>query len=109
MSVQHASWLFTVPVRIEALELTVVGDTFNCLFQGSDVILTCLISGFPRPRILFDRNGDRITPGMPGFERITSISFDQVSTGLRHNCFQVFDFLLGNHCMGTTFSEMALT
>jgi hypothetical protein len=82
MSVQHAAWLFTVPVRIEGLELTVVGETFNCLLQGSVVILTCSVSGFPKPRILFGRNGERIIPGMPGFERITSISSDQVSTWL---------------------------
>jgi hypothetical protein len=85
-----STWLFTVPVQVEELELTVVGETFNCLFQGRDVILTCSISGFPRPRILFDRNGERIIPGMPGFERITNISLDQVSIGLRHNCCQVY-------------------
>jgi hypothetical protein len=95
MGLQHAAWLFTVPVRVEGLEVTVVGETFNCLFQGRDVILTCSISGFPRPRILFDRNGDRIIPRMPGFERITNISFDQVSIGLRHELFSGFRFFTG--------------
>ena len=56
---------------------------FTCLFQGRNVILTCVVSGFPRPGILFNRNGQRINPGMEGFERITNISLDQV--GSVHN------------------------
>ena len=66
-------------VKVQNLSLTVEGTGFQCLFEGRNVILTCEIFGFPRPEIVFRRDFNFIIiPGMEGFERITSISLDQV-------------------------------
>lgn len=51
-----------------------VDSEFECFFQGRDVILTCEIFGFPRPGIVFTRDGNSIL----GIERITNINLDQV-------------------------------
>ena len=49
-----------------------------CLLRDSSVILTCEVDGFPRPDVIFRNGSVPIVPGQPGFERVTSISMDQV-------------------------------
>ena len=48
----------------------------RCLLAGSTVVLTCVIDGFPRPRIEFLKGSVTIVPASS--ERISNISFDQV-------------------------------
>ena len=54
------------------------GSEFGCLFPGQDIILTCEVFGFPRPGILFKRDGLNIQPGREIFRRVINISFYQV-------------------------------
>ena len=51
----------------------------SCLISGSNVTLTCVTTGYPRPRIIFRRNNIEIVAGMAGFERVTRPYFDQVT------------------------------
>ena len=48
----------------------------KCLLAGSTAVLTCVIDGFPRPRIEFLKGSVTIVPASS--ERISNISFDQV-------------------------------
>ena len=48
----------------------------GCLLAGRTAALTCVIDGFPRPRIEFLKGSVTIVP--TSSERISNISFDQV-------------------------------
>ena len=50
-----------------------------CLLEGSSVIFTCVIVGFPRPQIVFRKEALEIMAGEEGFTRVERISFDQVT------------------------------
>ena len=63
---------------MQGLTLTLEDDEFKCLSPGQDIILTCDIFGFPRPEIVFSKNGMNILPGRESFMRITNIIPDQV-------------------------------
>ncbi len=60
--------------------VTTLDEEPTCLLLGSDVVLTCSITGFPRPTICFRKQTQIIVPGMGDFERISNISYDQVHT-----------------------------
>ena len=47
----------------------------ECLLQGSTIVLTCNVTGFPRPVITFMKGEESVTPGEG---RVTSMSVDQV-------------------------------
>ena len=61
-----------VPVQVHGLTVSMDDAQFRCLLEGHTAILTCHVSGLPRPRILFNR------AGMNGLERITTINYNQV-------------------------------
>ena len=73
--------LLSVPVEVQSLsfEVEAPGGNPQCFLEGSDVTLTCNIVGFPRPEILFRKDSVLIDLGTMIFERISSISFDQVN------------------------------
>ena len=69
----------TVPVQVINLTRQTDGPlTPSHLLSGSNVILTCELSGFPQPNVTFVRIMDTIVPGVSGFERLTFLNFDQV-------------------------------
>lgn len=48
-------FLLIVPVQVN---ISVSATTFNV---GEDIILTCLIDGYPTPRVVWYKNGQTIT------------------------------------------------
>ena len=63
-------------VELTVLSLTLEPSGPQCLLDRSQVTLTCNIMGFPRPQIIFRRNGVPIVPEQ--LARVNRARFDQV-------------------------------
>ena len=61
-------------------------DPPMCLLEGSSVIFTCVIMGFPRPRIIFWQGPQQVVPGEEGFTRVEMVDFDQVLCNFKDQC-----------------------
>lgn len=68
-------------MRVLALDRTVEVERPQeppCLLEGSNVLFTCVVEGFPRPEIVFRNQSVLIMPGMGVFNRVESVGNDQV-------------------------------
>ena len=70
-------------IVIRVLALNVVVEVNNsqtpaCLLEGSSVLFTCVVEGFPHPEIIFRKDSVPIRPGTEGFNRVMLASRNQV-------------------------------
>ena len=66
-------------IPVASVSLVVSGDPVaQCLLNASEVTITCNTDGFPRPAVLFRRDGIDVTPGMGPFSHYRELFTDQV-------------------------------
>ena len=70
-----------MPTQVLALNMSVEVNgtrTPECLLEGSSVLFTCVVDGFPYPEVTFKKDSVLVVPGMEGFTRVMRVSRNQV-------------------------------